>query len=393
MNFKNILAILIIFLHVVNSFGQRDKKYDSDEEKEYYKTLSGEDFVPLCLVDILNFNCPQINIKEIQNFTKFKSIDYSPPNQDLLSIEELDLINFQKQQTFEDIPLFNIIKMDTTDSKGYIIFVSYEYSEFNFNDGGEYWIAVKNKYGWRKYYTGLSENLPLHLKSDSKLNLIKNDNTLQIESALLRKIDSSGYSDPESGPAYEIVKDGIVTEFLIDSLIIDSDNDELTDIEERKMMLNPFSNDTDNDGINDYSDLNPRFQRKANDTSLLYDYLLSKLNYMRNSDTLIKFEKYTDMNYFEKGFPTYLIITDNQDLQSVYPDDSRFIIMTPNEYEKHCNEYPLSFSRIYVTPLFKVNKLKNTYKLKVSFCSGGVYFLIIRTKDGWKIKDTIVYNV
>ena len=194
----------------------------------------------------------------------------------------------------------------------------------------------------------------------------------------MRLVERSGHPGP--GPEYELLKDGIVTEISIDSLKKDSDLDGLTDIVERKMMLNPYSADTDNDGINDYLDLNPRFKRQSNDKSSMYEFLLSQMEYFHGSDTLISFETNSEINHFADTIPMYLIVTDNPDLQNIYPVDSRLIILTQEEYKKHNEQYPNTFLDISISPMFKVNWRKNTYKISTSFMTGGETYLIKKQK-------------
>jgi hypothetical protein len=383
MIFKKIAFILLVVFLSIDSFAQRDNKYKSKEENDYYKLRTWSEYEPIDSNKILNFNSSQIQFRELENYTKFQSIYHWSPLQDsIFNIDFLTDTNY-KPQNIAGIPLTWIVKMDTTDSNGYIVYSANKYDDFVWGEQG-YWIAVKKNLEWEKYYTGLSVNTPIYFKWDSKLDLLKDKNTIQIESSLLRLVERSGHPGP--GPEYELLKDGIVTEILIDSLKKDSDLDGLTDIEERKMMLNPYSADTDNDGINDYLDLNPRFKRQSNDKSSMYEFLLSQMEYFHGSDTLIGFDINPKVNYFADSIPTYLIVTDDPNLQSIYPIDSRLIILTQEEFKNHNERYPNTFLDITVSPMFKVNWRKNTYKISTSFMTGGETYLIKKQKKGWKIK-------
>ena len=98
MRTKKILAISIIILLGIDCFAQRDNKYKSKEENEYYKSRTWTEFVPIDSNKILNFDCPQINIGELKNYTKFQSIYHWTPMQDsIFKIDFLSDTNFTPQ--------------------------------------------------------------------------------------------------------------------------------------------------------------------------------------------------------------------------------------------------------------------------------------------------------
>ena len=379
---KYITLVLLIFItNCINA--QRDKKYRSKEEDNYYKTRKWTEFIPIDSCKILDFNRPQINIKEVGDYTKFKSIyNWSPLQDSLFNIDLLSDTSYIPNN-IAGIPQPWIVKMDTTETKGYIIYTDNKYDDFVWGEQG-YWIAIKDQTDWKKYYTGLSVNTPIYLKWDSKLDLYKENNILQIESSLLRLISPLNHHDPK--PEYEVIKDGIVTEFLLDSITKDTDNDGLTDIVERKMMLSPYSVDTDKDGISDYLDLNPRFNREITEKSSIYEFVLRRMNYFYDTDTLISFHTKSKQKYYADSIPTYLIVTDNSEIQKMYPVDSRLVIVSKKEFKNYKQDFPNSFLEINISPMFKVNWQKDTYKIKISFMSHSKTYLIKRHKDGWKIK-------
>ena len=163
MIFKKIAFLLLVVTLCVDSFAQRDNKYKSKEENEYYKSRTWSKFVPVDSNNIINFNCPQITFRELKNYTKFQSIYHWSPLQDsIFNIDFLEDTNY-KPQNIAGIPLTWIVKMDTTDSNGYIIYTANKYDDFVWGEQG-YWIALKNNLKWEKYYTGLSVNTPMYFK-------------------------------------------------------------------------------------------------------------------------------------------------------------------------------------------------------------------------------------
>ncbi len=397
MKFSILLSIVLIGLCLcssMTSFAQGDEEYPSKERDKYYKnrTTSWTPYVPIDSNKILEFDRPQITLKTLEEFTPFESIYSFSPLQDSIS----NIIS--PATSIDDIPRVNgifigsIIKVDTTDSDGYILYKDAEYDETRlFNIG--YWIAIKNEQGWNKYYTGLSANTPLQLKWNSRLDLIKDKNTLQIESCLLRLLKPHGDMESGPGPKYELIKDGLVTEFLLDSLVKDSDKDGLTDIVERKMMLNPKSTDTDQDGINDYLDLNPRFKSKDSKRGEAYRILLQKIIDCFSYNPMDTINQNTVDNHFKKGMPTFLIVTDDDKLKSSNPESGRFIFLSSKEYENYKEYYTNTLVRVSADPVFKVDKKKDTYIIEYS-SGGAVYsYLLSKQKNEWELKIlTIIFG-
>jgi len=380
-----LLGFIVFFILKNSCLSQLNTKYNSFEESEYYKNKGKEDFQAVDSLEILNFKPPHINLFKIDNYTKFRSVHSISPFQD-------SIYNKRNQDTLwylnkiNDIWPNSIIKMDTNDVNGYIIFDDSEYDDCLFSGGG-YWISLKNEGKWTKYYTGLSEFNPLYLKWDSKIVSQDEKHKIKIESSLMRMTQPMQL--PIADPEFEIIKDGLVTEFLIDSLIKDSDNDGLTDIVERKMMLNPYLSDSDADGINDYLDLNPRFKSVYSDNHNLYEYLLSEINTQYDRlglDTFIRSDTKYPLSYFQNGLSTYVIVTDNEELQSISPKDYRIIIMTSNEFEIHKKQNFNSFNRIYMSPLFKIDNRKRKFKLNINLMSWGSIYLLKKKKNGWRVK-------
>jgi hypothetical protein len=378
-------AFIVFFVLNSSCFSQFNTRYNSFQESEYFKNKSKIDFQSVDSIEILNFKPSYINLYGIDNYTKFEMFNPVVLFQDSFHYQENhDTIwNLNK---INDIYPLSIIKMDTNDVNGYIIYRDSEYDDFLFSGDG-YWISLKKGGKWTKYFTGLSEMNPLYLKWNSKFVLQNEKHKIKIESSLMRMTEPTRL--PIADPEFEIIRDGLVTEFIIDSIIKDSDNDGLTDIVESKMMLNPYLSDSDADGINDYLDLNPRFKNMHTDNHNLYEYLLREINtqYDRGVlDTFIRSDTKYPMSYFQNGLSTYVIVTDNEELQSISPKDYRIIFMTSLEFEIHKKQFFNSFNRIFVSPLFKIDNRKSKFKLHIDLMSWGTIYLLKKKKNGWRIK-------
>ena len=379
---KYVLIALLLFSFSDNIYSQDDEKYKSDEEDAYYKAMrEASGFVPVDTNKILKFKLGQIKFRELKTYTPFQGIYHSSPLVDSLikvdlKVDIKDVLKF-KLQTIAGIPLTYIDKHVKHDNKEYIIYRSPRYDDDIF---GGYWIAIKTD-EWRKFYTGLSANSPIHIKWDSKIDLIKNNNVLQIEAALLRMTQPE--IPPGPGPEYELIKDGLSVEFNLDSMMKDSDNDGFTDIEEKKMMLNPYNADSDGDGINDSQDFNPRFKSYHTNKSSIYNYLL---NDKYEDSTSVSLELTLEESEIKGLIRTYLVVTDDPKLLSITQNEKRLIFMTSKEYEKHTSEYPDTFSQIYFSHMFKVNGKKNVFKIHTSYSNSGSVYLIKKIKDSWIIE-------
>jgi hypothetical protein len=151
--------------------------------------------------------------------------------------------------------------MSYVNSNGTIatVFLDSKYDEFMWGEPG-YWINLTDKGGSRDCYAGLAQNYYIRLL-DSGKNFWRNDSTLSIDAVRVRLVEP--FIHPVSAPKYETV-DKIRIEMTVSDLTSDSYGDGLTDVEEDKMMLDPFSRDTDGDGTTDFEDHNPRLKSPDN---------------------------------------------------------------------------------------------------------------------------------
>jgi hypothetical protein len=369
---KKILTVflLVFFLH---SNAQK-----STEEDNYNKSFHYTEFKPIDTSKILSFTAFGVNINEVKNFTPFKTAYHYTPYQDSIFRSHSMPLNDAKA---EGINNFFIIKHEENSRYEAIIYLDGKYNDYTDEQG--IWIAVYNKKekSLKKYYTGLSQNAPLHIKWDSKFPLIKNDTVLQIEASLLQKISVAVI--PGKPAEYKLVKDGLLIEFDLKKIALDSDNDGLTDIEENKMMLNPYSSDTDNDGIPDKTDANPRFSLPRTDKTIIYEAIIDNITNNLLCDSL--FSRFNGS--INDSVKTYLIISNSADIQAINKVNKRIIILTEEEYKTAKEKYYKPLSRFYFSPLFKIDGTENTYQMYVSPTSGSMQtFIIKKTGKGWEIK-------
>ena len=391
----------------------------SSEEQNYNSTIHYIPFRPADKDSILAFTSFAVDIKTLKHFSHFKTLNDITPYQKWSIKHDREIMD----GNIAGIDLYSIIKQDENEKFKAIIYTDWKYDESNQG----IWVAIysKQENTWNKYYSGLSQKVPLYLKWFSKKPLFKNDSTLQIEAAFLHQ--TSPHSRPLNTAKYTLIKDGLLVELDLKKLALDSDGDGLTDIEENKMMLNPYNKDTDGDGISDSEDPNPRFNLAPTDKTIIYEAFLSgiplpspkhvrdtlQVRHLSPADRAII---YGEVFHKEIGLPgnfipdtllqsipkniridslssTYLIVSDERDLQAIHVSKNRFIILTEEEYKTYHKKYPNTFSEYYVSPLFKVDNTKDTYKIKISDHSDGATYIIERAEHGWKIISLSSYII
>lgn len=263
--------------------------------------------------------------------------------------------------------------------------------------GAGYWIALSNDNGrhWGYYYTGLTSGFFYAFKEDSSIPLWKNKDTLQVETRLVRQSSRVIHPLP---PIFEELDTSVIVQMDIKGLIKDSDKDGLTDIEEYKMLLNPFNPDTDKDGINDRIDTNPRYKSNPSAKAILYQALIEGPEFVNGHFMTIDVSEpllfppdppedlTTDLIHREKHF--LLIVSDDQDLQHINLQNHTAIIMSANEYKSYRTKFPAHFIRRSISPLFPCDSDENRFKLHISYLTSSSGYLIVRTKTGWNVWRT-----
>lgn len=381
-------------------------KYDEDLRKKWknytYQPISKEEALKPVFkhiqIDYVNQPAQSKDLidsvtVQIEKIMAAKKIDPKDFEKKSAIRDSLDSIEAHKMIGNISKPL--VIKSERKEKKWAILFVDFKYDEM-FAFGAGYWISLSEDEGktWKKYYTGLTESRNYYFKKNSNQPLWHDENHLQIEADIVRMLEPRSHPLP---PQYETVKDNALVILDINEIIKDSDEDGLTDIEERNLLLNPFSKDTDGDGIPDSDDNNPRFASAANDFVKLYEGVILGENVKSagkypNEDYFIdlrnplkenKDSEASDEFYLRQT--TQLLVTDDINLQRINPKKSKIIILTSKEFEEYQKQYHSELKELNYSPLFKCDKEPNVFLLKSSSTFTGKTEKIIRTKNGWKV--------
>lgn len=382
-------------------FAQNEKRYKSKQEEIYFDSISKKwkdyEFRPVDVEIAKKIPYNFINVEKINNAAPINKRDvFSNYYDSIMDLNKKDRNNFEKfdsimaiieNQKIGPIKKMSIVKEGRLGNKWGILYIDSKYDDFIYGGWG-YWIAISNDNGknWNQYYTGLTENYYFYFKRNSKIPLWKDINTIQIESAIVRQKSAVMHPIPAE---YEIVEDNLAVEIDLSKIILDSDNDGLTDVAELKMLLKPNNPDTDGDGIIDSEDKNPRFKSCKTNKSIIYESLIE--NYSPDE----KGKMYIDLSNpqtikenIENSFDydgISIFVTDNEDLQRIDLKKTTLIIMSSKEYEEYEKKYPSHFIKSNYSQMFKCDKKKDTYKIHTSYLTGGNTYLIKKTKDGWTI--------
>ena len=291
------------------------------------------------------------------------------------------------EEVVPEVYRYEIVRYDSLNSLKVAVSTGFEFDEM-FEEGYFVSISVDNGKNWNKYYTGLTKGSFLEFKKNSTIPLFISDSVIQIEAALVRMIKPPSHW---SSPEYELLRDGLIVSINLNMLKIDSDNDGLTDIVERKLMTDPLNPDTDGDGIIDGKDCNPRYKNEYNEFSELIKYLLD-----RSGQVAGPFLKFKTKKQSKKEHPdllssrygqVYTIVTDDPRVMHLSDTRKTYLILTEKEYDLYFDTNPSPPERI-ILKIQNIEESKNKFKISFYEYSWGTDYLVTRTKKGWKIKCT-----
>ena len=330
--------------------------------------------------------------REIADYSPYGDSRNFTPYQDSiinLSFKYWDNPQEIKKERIGGVDRYWILKHETKDSIEAIVYEDNRYNDI-FNSG--VFVAYSSNSGstWDYYYTGLTQDAPLFVKWYSKYPLIDTEGNVQIEACLRSGDGNSHWSWLMSPPV--VVKDGLLITFDLETLRKDSDGDGLTDIEETRLRTDPFKADTDDDGIPDNMDLNPRCNVPRTDKTIVYEVLLNEETEIPFSDEeeplTIPFDEIAELHYCTDTTKTVMIVTDDPNIRSVQPKNRRVIFLTAEEYGDQ-NYNPEDIERLWVTSFKKQEDGSYIVDRNTSF--SGCTYSVKKTSKGWAIKMTSMY--
>gem|GEM_PF-4672463 len=290
-----------------------------------------------------------------------------------------------EQEKIGDVPLSWIIRLDSNARLKAML---------SRGQSG-YQLGIFSNGRWQYYSTGLVENFYYYIKPLSTIPFLVNDSTFQAEAALVRMTEPEAM--PVLPPKYELIKDGVILTFHLNELKIDTDQDGLTDVKERRLGTNPHRRDTDGDGIWSLLDHNPLHQQKVGELGVLYRYLLEEQLGFNDSCFVAFTDTITLSRLTTKNQPlpqnTYLIVTEDRKLQQIAGTHHRYLIMNNRQWKMYQRINPTARTDIHISPLFELDQKKHWYKVTISRANSGNTYLVIRRKKGWIIKHLEMWVV
>ncbi|MBD8080933.1 hypothetical protein [Chryseobacterium caseinilyticum] len=304
------------------------------------------------------------------------------------------------QDKYYDIPKASIIKMGKTGQKIGILYSSAS------SLTTKYYLRISNDYGktWKNYFTGLCKNNNYVFKPQSNFLLWKDENHIQIEADIVQMTEP--LTLPGGGPVYETVKNNALVIINLKEILKDSDNDGWNDLDEKmNYFTNPFSKDSDGDGIFDSEDLNPKYPTIENDFTKIFEAIIYG-NYplLRDENSVqetfeINIKTFQEdvgkqQEELEKEFPqkqrdflsqlrARIIVTDDENLGRINTFGERVIFLTTKEYYEYKKLNPFFTYVQSYTKIFKCDDLEDTYILKFDTIDFGNTYLIKKSKNGY----------
>lgn len=390
---KQYITLLVLALMVpAFSFGQEEDeyKYTSKEEKAYYQDWHYKPYEPVSKEIISSYHDDFFKFVEVDGYTPYCDTLYFTPYQDSI----FRLVGWQYWMTdaivvqyVGKIDKYQILKQEKKGIVEAFVYYSWKFENRSFGEEG-IWVAYSEDNGetWSYYYTGIVQKQPLFVKWYSSYPLINEQGNLQIEACLLRQM--SPFTHPGPKPSYQLVKDGLLLTFDLETLRKDSDGDGLTDIVESKLRTDPNNVDTDGDGVPDNLDMNPRYAPQRTEKTSVFEAIINNeglCGWEDEEDCEVPFMQTPEPHCFDDKTATVLIVTDDPNLQGIQPKMYRVIVLTTEEYENELRYFQNDLNVMHITPLFNVDGEEDTYVVSQSIGTGGTQYMVKKTPKGWKI--------
>ncbi|MCL1665065.1 hypothetical protein M2T78_12425 [Elizabethkingia ursingii] len=266
------IYLLIIPLIISCSKSTEDRCFMSDKENSFETYVEEK---PYTIQQILNEKPDYLEIENLKTYRSFKtdSIGNTIHN---ISKEEVE----RKWKAYKnDYKLFNeaFSEQFWYLKKQQIGNILYALAK---NELG-YWLLKIEHNKPSAYFLGLSFS-HYYFNEVQEQPIIKGD-YFQIEGSLVKIVKVPGLPGYDD---YSAIEDGKLFKIKLKDLILDSDQDGYNDIFEKSFGLNPHNKDTDNDGINDFDDMNPMYKSEKNKYTQLYEQLLQVNSGLENPEKL-----------------------------------------------------------------------------------------------------------
>ena len=309
--------LLIIVLAFFSSCGKNSSSLNSNDKNCFLDKNEKNDYVenvPLTVKQIFFIKPDYLKISTLKDYRSFKIDSTERNSYDIKNEREEELKYLTKKEKYSSF--------DKNFEGQFDYYSKQKVGNADFalaRNALGFWLLKSENGKNSAYFLGLSFS-NYYINSIQDLPLIENNN-LQFEGSLVQIIKVAGLPGYDD---YSAIKDGNLFKINLKDLMKDSDNDGYNDIFENCFGLNPNKADSDEDGINDFEDLNPLFKSEKSKFTDLYEQIVNqRINYLAESSkklhyTFDCFE--TDCNYFQKVNPVarVLFIPEAESRQTSY---------------------------------------------------------------------------
>lgn len=311
---KYLLIVLVLFLNSCDKYNASLNSNDDNCFSNNERTGNYIDKVPLTATQILLSKPTYLKISTLKDYRSFKKDSIEKNSYNVKNEKEAE----KKYLDYRD----QYRAFDQNFEEQFNYYSKQKVGNANFALAGNrlgFWLLKSENNKNSAYFLGLSFS-NYYINKIQNLPLIEN-NHLQFEGSLVQIIKVEGLPGSDD---YSAIKDGNLFKIDLKDLMKDSDNDGYNDIFENGFGLNANNADSDDDGIDDFEDLNPLFRSETSNFTNLYQQIIDqKIDYLQESTKKLHytFECFeTDCEYFQKVDPVsrVLLIPENESKQTDY---------------------------------------------------------------------------
>lgn len=410
------ILFLLLFPVCFYSFAQKTEACKCDLLKQSQDSIqnsySKNEFTPVSVEEALKPRFSFVSVKFLDKYAQSEdildSLEMKVNNASKNKVPDILLGSYKIRDSIRkiefskkigDIPKPMIIKTGKIKKVKGILYVA----------KNKYYLRMSKDDGktWKNYFTGLKARDNYFFKSNSKYPLWKDNNHIQVEADVVRLTRLPSFpSHPE--PEFETIKNNALVTLNIKEIMKDSDQDGFNDLEELDLFTNPKSKDTDNDGIIDSEDHNPKYKSVNNDfTKLVQAILYGDYTFLEDSDPYLN-EFIINLNTFEEdikkqredmksysskdpknfldSFDFKVLVSDDENFRRIKPFEEKIIFLTSKEFQEHIQSASLNSYALHYSKIFKCDEKENTYILVFNGITRGESYLITKIPEGWRVK-------
>lgn len=161
-------------------------------------------------------------------------------------------------------------------------------------------------------------------------------------------------------------------------------------------MLDPYDPDTNHNGIPDNIDASPRSMISRSDKTTVYESLIAEIfiatGGAKNAYTSRSQEKWTSDSLLmasnieqkiKNTSRTIMIVSDDSAILGIKNSNKRVIVLSGKEYELYKEKNVNSPEKCFISPLFKVDNMPDTYTMSAGMGPAYYQYRVQKINDRW----------